>query len=78
LVEKPAVAKAAILNSLMSMQEVLEASSNTMAVPILMQGKVTEIIGIFGNADKSMKKQLITTLSAIDITNINKYKEKLE
>jgi hypothetical protein len=49
-----------------------------MAVPILMQGKVTEIIGIFGNADKSMKKQLITTLSAIDITNINKYKEKLE
>jgi hypothetical protein len=62
----------------MSMQEVLEASSNTMAVPILMQGKVTEIIGIFGNADKSMKKQLITTLSAIDITNINKYKEKLE
>jgi hypothetical protein len=78
LVEKPAVAKASILNSLMSMQEVLEASSNTMAVPILMQGKVTEIIGIFGNADKSMKKQLITTLSAIDITNINKYKEKLE
>jgi hypothetical protein len=78
LVEKPAIAKAAILNSLMSMQEVLEASSNTMAVPILMQGKVTEIIGIFGNADKSMKKQLITTLSAIDITNINKYKEKLE
>ena len=78
LVEKPAVAKAAILNSLMSMQEVLEASSNTMAVPILMQGKVKEIIGIFGNADKSMKKQLITTLSAIDITNINKYKEKLE
>jgi hypothetical protein len=49
-----------------------------MAVPILMQGKVTEIIGIFGNSDKSMKKQLITTLSAIDITNINKYKEKLE
>ena len=78
LVEKPAVARAAILNSLMSMQELLEASSNTMAVPILMQGKVTEIIGIFGNADKSMKKQLITTLSAIDITNINKYKEKLE
>ena len=49
-----------------------------MAVPILMQGKVTEIIGIFGTADKSMKKQLIATLSTIDIANINKYKEKLE
>ena len=78
LVDKPSVAKAAILNALMSMQEVYEAGSNTMAVPILMQGKVTEIIGIFGTADKSMKKQLIATLSTIDIANINKYKEKLE
>ena len=78
LVEKPTVAKAAILNALMSMQEVYEAASNTMAVPILMQGKATEIIGIFENADKSMKKQLIATLSAIDVANINKYKERLE
>jgi len=78
LVEKPSVAKAAILNSLMSMQEENEASSNTMAIPILMQGKVTEIIGIFGSAEKSMKKQLIATLSTIDIANINKYKEKFE
>ena len=78
LVDKPSVAKAAILNALMSMQEVYEAGSNTMAVPILMQGKVTEIIGIFGTADKSMKKQLIATLSTIYIANINKYKEKLE
>jgi len=78
LVEKPGIAKTAILNSLMSMQELLEASSNTMAVPILMQGKVTEIIGIFANADPSMRKQLIATLSVIDVTNVNKYKEKLE
>ena len=77
LVDKPSVAKAAILNALMSMQEVYEAGSNTMAVPILMQGKVTEIIGIFGTADKSMKKQLIATLSTIDIANINKYKDCL-
>lgn len=78
LAEKPTVAKTNILNALMSMQEVYEAGSNTMAVPILMQGKATEIIGVFTNADKSMKKQLITTLSAIDVANINKYKEKLE
>lgn len=78
MVENPSIAKTAILNALMTMQEVYEASSNTMAVPILMQGKVTEIIGVFGNADKSMKKQLIATLSAIDVANINKYKEKLE
>ncbi len=76
--EKPEIAKGAILNSLMSMQEVQEANTNTMIVPILLQGKYTEIVGIFSNADRSTKKQLITTMSVIDISNLNKYKEKLE
>ncbi|MEI7589027.1 MAG: DUF4835 family protein [Chitinophagia bacterium] len=76
--EKPELAKGALLNALMSFQEIHEASSNSMAVPILMQGKYAEIVGVFNTADKSMKKQLITTLSSIDISNINKYKEKLE
>jgi hypothetical protein len=35
-------------------------------------------VGIFENANKPMKKQLLNTLSAIDLTNLNKYKEKLE
>jgi hypothetical protein len=43
-----------------------------------MQGKYTERVGIFNSADKEMKKQLFTTLSSIDVANINKYKEKLE
>ena len=76
--EKPEIAKGALLNALMSFQEIHEASASSMAVPILMQGKYAEIVGIFNSADKSMKKQLITTLSSIDISNINKYKEKLE
>ena len=67
-----------ILNALMTMQEVQDANTNTMVVPILLQGKYAEISGIFGNADKAMKKQLIATLSVIDIANLNKYKEKLE
>jgi hypothetical protein len=67
-----------ILNALMTMQEVQEININTMVVPILMQGKYAEISGIFGNADKAMKKQLIATLSVIDIANLNKYKDKLE
>jgi hypothetical protein len=49
-----------------------------MIVPILMQGKYAELVGIFDNANRAMKKQLINTLSVIDITNLNKYKEKLE
>lgn len=76
--EKPEVAKSVILNALMNMQEVQEANTNTMIVPILMQGKYSEIVGIFSNADKTMKKQLINTMSVIDLTNLNKYKEKLE
>jgi hypothetical protein len=43
-----------------------------------LQGKCPEISGIFNSADKSMKRQLINTLSIIDIANLNKYKEKLE
>ena len=78
MADKPEIARAAILNALMGMQELNETNVNSMVVPILMQGKFTEIVGIFGNADKSMKKQLLNTLSSIDIANINRYKEKLE
>jgi hypothetical protein len=70
--------RGAVLNALMTMQELQESNTNTMMVPILMQGKYTEVVGIFSNADKNMKKQLITTLSVIDVANLNKYKEKLE
>jgi hypothetical protein len=70
--------RGSVLNALMTMQEVQEENTNTMIVPILMQGKYTEIMGIFDNANKSMKKQLLSTLSVIDLTNLNKYKEKLE
>jgi len=68
----------AVLNALITMQEVQEENTNTMIVPILMQGKYTEIVGIFGGATKPIKKQLLNTLSVIDLTNLNKYKEKLE
>ena len=78
MADKPEIARAAILNALMGMQELNETNVNSMVVPILMQGKFTEIVGIFGTADKSMKKQLLNTLSSIDIANINRYKEKLE
>ena len=78
LSDKFETGRGSILNALMTMQEVQEQNTNTMIVPILMQGKYTEIMGIFDNAHKSMKKQLVNTLSVIDLTNLNKYKEKLE
>ena len=71
-------ARTIILNALISMQEVQEANTNTMIVPILLQGKSIELMGIFENADKEMKKQVVNTMAVIDVANLNKYKEKLE
>jgi hypothetical protein len=70
--------RGSVLNALITMQEVQEENTNTMVVPILMQGKFTELTGIFENASRNMKKQVLNTLSIIDLTNLNKYKEKLE
>jgi hypothetical protein len=78
MADQPEQAKVAILNALMSLQELNEDNVNSMAIPIFMQGRVTELIGLFSDADRTTKKQLMTTLSAIDITNINKYKAYFE
>ena len=78
MAEQPEQAKVAILNALMSLQELNEDNINSMAISIFMQGRVTELIGLFSDADRTTKKQLMVTLSAIDIANINKYKAYFE
>lgn len=78
MAEQPEQAKVVILNALMSLQELNEDNVNSMAISIFMQGRVAELIGLFSDADRATKKQLMTTLSVIDITNINKYKAYFE
>lgn len=78
MTEKPILAKSNILNALINLQEMNEGAVSGMLIPILMQAKFSEIVGIFNNSDKATRKQLLTTLSSLDIANINKYKEKLE
>ena len=78
MTEQPEQAKVAILNALMSLQELNEDNINSMAISIFMQGRVAELIGLFSEADRTTKKQLMVTLSAIDIANINKYKAYFE
>jgi hypothetical protein len=78
LTEKPELAKSNILNALINLQDMNEGAVSGMLIPILMQAKFSEIVGIFSKSDKSTRKQLLTTLSTLDIANINKYKEKLE
>ena len=78
LTEKPELAKSNILNALINLQDMNEGAVSGMLIPILMQAKFSEIVGIFSKSDKATRKQLLTTLSFLDIANINKYKEKLE
>ena len=78
MTEKPELAKSNILNALMNLQEMNEGAVSGMLIPIIMQAKFSEIVGIFNKSDKATRKQLLTTLSLLDIANINKYKEKLE
>jgi len=78
MTEKPELAKSNILNALMNLQELNEGAVSGMLIPIIMQAKFSEIVGIFSKSDKATRKQLLTTLSLLDIANINKYKEKLE
>jgi len=78
MADQPEQAKVAILNALMSIQELNEDNVNSMAISIFMQGRVTELIGLFSDADRATKKQLMTTLSVLDIANINKYKAYFE
>jgi len=78
MIDKPELAKNNILNALMGLQEINEGAVSGMLIPIIMQSKFSEIIGIFNKSDKATRKQLLTTLSLLDIANINKYKEKLE
>ena len=78
MTEKPTLAKSNILNALMNLDEMNEGAVSGMLIPIFMQAKFSEIVGIFSKSDKATRKQLLTTLSSLDIANINKYKEKLE
>jgi hypothetical protein len=78
MTDKPELAKSNILNALMNLQEMNEGAVSGMLIPIIMQAKFSEIVGIFSKSDKATRKQLLTTLSLLDIANINKYKEKLE
>jgi len=78
LADKPVLAKTTILNALINLQEMNEGAVSGMLIPIIMQAKFSEIVGIFNKSDKATRKQLLTTLSSLDIANINKYKEKLE
>ena len=78
LIENPTLAKSNILNALINLQDMNEGAVSGMLIPIFMQAKFSEIVGIFSKSDKATRKQLLTTLSSLDIANINKYKEKLE
>jgi hypothetical protein len=70
-------ARKAILNALKQLKNFNDQNQNTMILQFLMQGKSMELIKIFQKATPPEKAEVVSILSAIDISNASKYKEGL-
>lgn len=67
----------AVLESLQIIQEFNTQNPNTMAIQTFLQGKSTELIGIFKKADPGTKAEAREILASIDIANSEKYRQEL-
>lgn len=71
-------ARKAILNALRQLKNFNEQHQNTMILQFLMQGKSMELIRVFQKAPQPERSEVVTILSAIDITNASRYKDELK
>ena len=78
LYDKEAEARANILQSLTQLQAFNKENANTMIAEFFVQGKVTELIGIFKKGTAEQKARAADILSAIDVVNANRYKQEIK
>ncbi len=71
-------ARANVLQSFSQLQAFNQENSNTMFVQVFMQNKITELIGIFKNANASDKAKAIDIFSKLDVANNQRYKDELK
>ena len=71
-------ARTNILQSFSQLQAFNQENSNTMFVQVFMQNKITELIGIFKNANVSDKAKAIDIFSKLDVANNQRYKDELK
>ncbi len=67
-----------VLETFSRLQTFNQENPNTMVLQFLIQGKVTELIGIFKKASPQDKKKFVDLVSTVDISNIDKYKQELK
>lgn len=78
LYDKEAEARANILQALTQLQAFNKENANTMIAEFFVQGKVTELIGIFKKGTAEQKARAVDILSAIDVVNANRYKQEIK
>jgi hypothetical protein len=78
LYDKEPEARANILQSLVQLQAFNKENANTMIAEFFLQGKVTELIGIFKKGTTEQKARAVDILGAIDVVNASRYKQEIK
>jgi hypothetical protein len=76
MVENENEARANMLQSLQQLFAFNKENPNTMIVQFFMQGKSTEIIGIFKKGTADEKAKLVELMNTLDVINATKYKQE--
>jgi hypothetical protein len=78
MVENENESRANMLQSLQQLFAFNKENPNTMIVQFFMQGKSTEIIGIFKKGSADEKAKLVELMNTLDVINATKYKQELQ
>ena len=75
--EDELLAKQNVLDALVKLQDFNQENPNTMFLQFFLQGRSTELTGIFKNASPDIKSRAAEILSQLDVANSTKYKTDL-
>lgn len=75
--DKEAEARVNILQSLTQLQAFNKENANTMILQFFLQGKASELVGVFKKGTPDQKAKAIELLSELDIVNASRYKQEL-
>jgi hypothetical protein len=71
--EKPALARANILNALDKLDKIARDNPNNMLLAIFFQAKSDELVNVFSGADMGEKSKALVLLRKVDPSNSSKY-----
>ncbi len=67
-----------VIGALEKIQDFNQQFPNTMIVQFFFQNRSDELVGIFKNAEPSVKSRAVQLLSQLDVANLAKYKDQLK